>query len=334
MAESNILLESGTNELEVLEFMLNRIDENGDKEVMSFGINVSKIRKISQIPEITETPGMHPCIKGVFYLRDIHDSYITIIDLGRYLYNIERDEYPKNTIAIIAEFNQILCAFIVDGINRIHRVSWTEVVAPKFNKLSQDNGLVVGVVKKEKRNILMLDVEKIVINLGLVGMDETREHDGFMLENPIIVTAEDSPLIRNMLTERLTAFGYRIKPFENGQEAWDYLEESAKKAEAGENLEELVNGIITDVEMPMMDGYTLTKNVKNHPILFDLPVVIFSSMINEDILHKGNAVGANAQLSKPQIGELSDVMYKLTIEKDFSDDDDEEEDMFDMSHHD
>jgi two-component system chemotaxis response regulator CheV len=151
----------------------------------------------------------------------------------------------------------------------------------------------------------MLDVEKIVADIDPNMAIETGASLEKMIEGkPIAVTAEDSVTIRKMITDRLIKAGFEVKSFNDGKSAWEFLENLPKTLSQGESIFKKCSIIITDIEMPNMDGYTLTRRIKADNILKKIPVVIFSSMINADILHKGNSVGADAQLSKPQIGEL------------------------------
>lgn len=313
--EQNILLESGTNELEVLEFVIVH-EENGKQIEQHYGINVTKVRKMIQMPELTQPPASNPSIAGLFYSTGISDSYITAIDLKRYLFKTNEFNYGKESIIIITEFNQILSGLIVDSIVKIHRVSWKEVEAPKIGNFGSGESLVVGVFKIEEKNIMMLDVEKIVLDLGMVTMENIhREELSGSIMNKRIVHAEDSPLTQKLIAERLEAIGFEVVKFANGEDAWKYLEDIAENCDSFSDMTQHVNAVITDVEMPIMDGYTLTKKIKTHPLLNELPVLIFSSMINEDILHKGQAVGADMQLSKPQIGELSEMMISAISDK-------------------
>jgi two-component system chemotaxis response regulator CheV len=132
-----------------------------------------------------------------------------------------------------------------------------------------------------------------------------------MTGKPIAVTAEDSATIRKMISDRLNMAGVEIHSFNDGFEAWQFLQEIANSVKTVEELKTKVNVIITDIEMPQMDGYSLTKQVKSHPLLSKIPVLIFSSIVSQEILHKGKSVGADAQLTKPQIGELLETVRNL-----------------------
>ncbi len=305
--ETNILLQSGTNELEVVEFVLNFAGRNGALQSQSFGINVAKVREIIRMPPLTKMPNLPECVYGVFNLRN---SLISALDLSKYLYNYEnRDPHRK---MIISEFNKIRCGFIVNDVHRIHRISWSQIESPdSMHDFDEGDSTIIGIIKKDERTILMLDVEKIIADIDPVSaMDKTVEP--LAIPKPLrAITAEDSVTIRKLITERLKMAGYEIESFQNGEDAWDRLRGITKEIAAGKDLSDFVNVVITDIEMPKMDGYTLTKNIKSDPMLKELPVVIFSSIVSQDILHKGRAVGADVQLTKPQIGELLEMLRAI-----------------------
>lgn len=313
--KTNILLETGTNELEIIEYILDYKDTDGSMKKQSFGINVAKVREIMNMPEITELPNQPPNVKGIFNLRN---RIIPVIDLGLSLFHFS-DEQPNKKL-IVTEFNNNQFGFIVNEVKRIYRFSWTQVEAPDIiNDFSEEQASIIGIIKTEDKNILLADVEKIIAEINpSLGLEVAREDiikaeevKKLTAHDITVVTAEDSPTIRKMITGRLNLAGFKIQAFNDGMSAWNYLEDIAKKVEAGENLSKYVNLVITDVEMPQMDGFTLTKNIKTHKILQALPVVIFSSIVSEEVAHKGASVGADLQLTKPQISILLDSINKL-----------------------
>lgn len=306
--DNKILLESGTNELEVVEFIVGYTDKRSKWVEQSFGLNVTKVREIIRMPELTSMPNLAFGINGVFNLRG---KIVPVVDLRKILYGRQEDNVKCKMI--VAEFNQLWIGFIVDNIHRIHRISWSEIDAPEtLNELDGENSTITGIIKFSDRNILMLDVEKIIADIDPNMAIETGASLEKIIEGkPIAITAEDSITIRKMITDRLTKAGFEVKSFSDGQTAWDFLEALSKSMQPDENIYRKCSIIITDIEMPGMDGYTLTRKIKNDNMLKKLPVIIFSSMINSDILHKGTSVGADAQLSKPQIGELIDTVSIL-----------------------
>jgi two-component system chemotaxis response regulator CheV len=225
-------------------------------------------------------------------------------------------ENPSQDKFIIAEFNQNKYAFHVHNVQRIHRLSWTQIEKPADVNLNEQN-CVTGLVRFEERMILLLDFERIILEISPDPVDLNKSIQEFgskpKSERKIIV-AEDSPMLRKVLQEYLPKVGYpNLTFFQNGQEAWDYLQDVASKQ--GDNYRKDVDVLITDIEMPQMDGHFLTKNVKSHPVLSDLPVIIFSSLITDDLRHKGDSVGADYQISKPQHPELAKILDGLTGEE-------------------
>ena len=295
--DTNILLESGTNELEVLEF---KVGKN------FYGINVAKIREILLYQPVTPLPNAHPSIEGIFMPRDI---MISVISLRKCL-NIA-EEPANDGLFIITNFNSLNTAFHVDEVLGIHRVSWEDIIKPDATISSDESGVSTGVIKLEDRLVVILDFEKIVTDINpetglkVSEMDdyETRDRS----KSPILL-CEDSPLLSKLIVECLKKAGYtNLIVNMNGQEGWDKLVEFHKR---GTVLND-VHLIITDIEMPLMDGHRLCKLVKENDTLKNIPVIIFSSLINDEIRRKGESLGADVQLTKPEIGKLIAVVDEL-----------------------
>jgi len=296
-----ILLESGTNELEIVEFT---IGQN------TFGINVAKVREIMPFEPITKVPNSHPCIRGIFKPRE---SVITVIDLPRYL-NMSGNADEKKDMLIIANFNKLFVAFLVNGVVGIHRISWTQIEKPDQTIYGGQEGLATGIVKMNNKLIMILDFEKIITDISPQTGIQISEIDRLGprgRSNKPILIAEDSELLAKMLHDALSKAGYNNLTIKNnGQEAWDALIEI--KRSAG-RLEEKVACVITDIEMPQMDGHHLTKLIKEDEQLKKLPVIIFSSLINDEMKRKGDGLGADAQITKPEIGNLVGIIDKMIL---------------------
>ncbi len=287
--ETKILLENGTNELEVLEFTL-----AGN----SYGINVAKIREIIPYQAVTPVPNAHPSIEGVFMPRDV---MITAIDLKNCL---QRGESEGGGLFIVTNFNGLDIAFHVDQVIGIHRVSWTEIIKPDSTISNSEDGVSTGIIKKNNKLIIILDFEKIISDInpetGLKVQEIEEMGNRGRNETPILI-AEDSALLNKLIVEALNKAGYvNLTHTENGQQAWDLLNQWKDEGALDVN----VQCIITDIEMPKMDGHRLTKLVKTDDVLKKIPVIIFSSLINEEMRRKGEQLGADAQLTKPEIGNL------------------------------
>ncbi|MBS4172316.1 chemotaxis protein [Bacillus sp. FJAT-49736] len=295
--KSEILLESGTNELEIIEFQL----QNN-----TFGINVIKVKEIIQPVPVTFIPHAHPYMEGIIQLRG---EVLPVIDLAKVL-NIGGSDDSSKEKFIVSEFNQLKVIFHVHNVSQIHRISWDQIEKPS-DMYTGGGQQIIGVIKRENDMILMLDFESIIteMNPGTgISVDKVKKLGKRERSNKHIVAAEDSPLLRKLLHDTLLEAGYEnVEFFENGQDALEYL---AGKVQGSKSIENDVHLVITDIEMPKMDGHHLTKKIKEDPKLSQLPVIIFSSLITDSLMHKGELVGADAQVSKPEINELI-----LTIDK-------------------
>ena len=294
--DTKILLENGTNELEVLEFEL---DGN------AYGINVAKIKEIIPYQAVTPVPNSHPSIEGIFMPRD---TMITAIDLKNCL---QRGESVPGGLFIITNFNKLDIAFHVDSVKGIHRVSWQDIIKPGATVSSADESISTGIVKIDGKLVIILDFEKIVTDINPetgLKTSEILELGDRSRSDVAILIAEDSVLLNKLIVDSLKKAGYdNLIHTQNGQEAYDIITECKEKG----TLNEHVQCIITDIEMPLMDGHRLTKLVKSDSATSHIPVVIFSSLVNDEMRKKGEALGADAQLSKPEIGNLVRIVDSL-----------------------
>ncbi|MFG6347125.1 MAG: chemotaxis protein [Lachnospiraceae bacterium] len=296
--ETGILLESGTNELEILEF---KVGNN------YYGINVAKIREIISYQTPTPIPNADPRIEGIFMPRD---EIISIIDLAEVMH-LEKPEKVSNDMYIVTNFNQLNTAFHVNAVLGIHRVSWSDIVKPDSTINTAGEGMATGIIRIDKKLIIILDFEKIVSEInpetGLKVSDVEHMKNRSRNESPILI-AEDSALLSKMIVNCLEQAGYtNLTTTDNGQECWDKLQEYMAEG----NIDDKVSCIITDIEMPQMDGHRLTKLVKENESLKHIPLIIFSSLVNAEMRRKGEQLGADAQLSKPEIGQLVGAIDKL-----------------------
>ncbi len=298
--DTKILLENGTNELEVLEFIL---DDH------SYGINVAKIREIIPYAEVTPVPNAHPSIEGIFMPRDV---MITAIDLKNCL---QRGKSTPGGLFIITNFNKLDIAFHVDQVCGIHRVSWRDIIKPGSTISTTEDGISTGIIKMNEKLIIILDFEKIVADINPETGLKIQEIDALgprERNNVPILIAEDSMLLNKLIVDSLKKAGYEnIIHTENGQEAYDIIQDCKKQG----TLHEHVQCIITDIEMPLMDGHRLTKLVKDDDATKNIPIIIFSSLVNDEMRKKGEALGADVQLSKPEIGRLVQEVDKLIVNK-------------------
>lgn len=290
-----ILLESGTNEFEIIEFSVGGV---------FYGLNVAKVREVINAVPVTFIAKAHPNLDGIFTLRS---RVMPLVNLAR---SLNAPDSGKDFKIIVCEINNFYVGFKVDDVYRIHRISWTQMEpAPHIS----GSDLVVGIVKMQERLIILLDFEKILAD---VNPELNKKMSAIPVSTPDLVTlrkkksiliAEDSRMLRDLLLGTLHTAGYNTISNENGQEAWDKLLEIAN---SGKPVTDVIQLIITDIEMPQMDGHHLTKRIKEHPLLKELPVVIFSSLINEEMRRKGEALGAYAQITKPEIEQLIGIVDK------------------------
>ncbi|MBE5976637.1 MAG: chemotaxis protein CheV [Paenibacillaceae bacterium] len=298
MAETEILLESGTNEIEIMEFTI-----YGEL----YGINVAKVREIMMSDKVKPIPHAHPAVEGIFKPRDL---LLTVIDLPYYLTGSKGEKQGKD-LFIITNFNKLHIAFRVHSVVGISRISWKNIQKPDDTISRGDEGVATGIAQCGTDLVTILDFEKIVADIapetGIQIDDINKLGKRTSVTNPILI-AEDSILLTKMIEAALTKAGYENLTFKNnGQEAWNYLSQIRDDSD----LDEKVSLIITDIEMPEMDGHRLTKLVKEDKKLKHIPLVIFSSMINQELMIKGKQLGADEQLSKPEIAHLVEVIDHL-----------------------
>ena len=299
--DTNILLENGTNELELLEFM---IGEN------HYGINVAKVREIIPYPKVTPVPNAHPSVEGIIMPRDV---MITVVDLAKATGAPSTN--ARTDMLIITNFNKLHIGFHVERVCGIHRVSWANIATPDETVSSAGAGMTTGVVKLNGKLIIILDFESIVSDIAPATGLKIQEVEKFSERerNTIpIYMAEDSALLMKLISDSLNKAGYtNLNLSQNGQDCWDKL--SALAREHRDSITDHVKCVITDIEMPMMDGHRLTKLIKGDPVLKEIPVVIFSSLISDEMRRKGEQLGADVQMSKPEIGLLVEEIDKLLL---------------------
>ena len=289
-----------TSALELMEFTM-----AGD----SFGINVAKVTEIMRYSPVTPMTQSHPCIDGVFKPRG---NLVTVINLPRYM-NLQESENSEQDMLMITNFDNTSAAFLVHTVEGMHRIKWSNVERPSAIIYGNDDSVITGTTKIDGRIITIIDFEKVLYDInpetGLQISEVQRMGVRENTEKPVVVV-EDSVFLRRMLLQALEVAGYNnITSFDNGQDAWDYLARCRTECvESNTPIEKKVSIIITDIEMPRMDGHHLTKLIKNDDTLAKVPVLVFSSLIDDTQNQQGEQVGVNAHLAKPQIGKLVEVI--------------------------
>lgn len=293
--DGGILLESGTGEVEILHFTVN--NEN-------YAINVVKVKEILHIDNLSKVPNTSKAVPGISLIRG---DVIPIIDM-KYVLEKEINENVKKSMILLCEFNKIKVAFSIDEVLGITRIKWSDIQKPS---VVTSDSLVIGNINLESKILMLLDFEKIVMDISpksgihserMIDVKANKDRSNYKL-----VLADDSPLIRKVLLDNLTNSGFNnLRIFDDGQQALDYINSVYDRL--GDNFMDEINLLITDIEMPQLDGHTLTRTIKEHRVLRKLPVIIFSSLITGDLRHKGESVGADAQMSKPEVENLVETI--------------------------
>ena len=305
ISDSNqkILTESGTNEVEFIEFYLG---EQG------FGVNVAKVVQIVQFKEefLTRVPGRHPFLDGTFLFRG---TSIPLINLNRALSRQNDPEQSYIPLVLVTQFFERQTGFLIDGINRIHRVTW-EHLMPITEVFGGMDMCFTGSVNIGKNEILIVDLEKIVTemdpllatSLGSVDDEAPAKERKESRSDIRIIYAEDSGFLRKSVAKKLEKAGYKIlDSFENGKDAADFIDKLRQEAlEQNKSLSEVVDIVVSDIEMPQMDGLKLCRHLKEELGIKDVPIILFSSLIDEQMAIKCRAVGADSFVSKPRVPDL------------------------------
>ncbi len=298
---------AGANRLEVLLFSLGRDLENNREEV--FGINVFKVKEVMHVPEITRAPEMPESVEGMISLRGIT---IPVINLSKYC-GISVEEKPE--IMIITEYNKHVQGFLVHSVDSIQRLAWDEVKAPPSMMASQHSGLVTAVTElPDKGLVMIMDVEKVLSETAGF-YDEDSIFDGLPTvgdESITVLFADDSSVARGQIRRTLEEMGIKYISAVNGRDAWEKLDEIATRMEEqGGEVKKQVQLILTDIEMPEMDGYVLTRKLKEDDRFREIPVIMHSSLSAEANQNLGEGMGADAYVAKFEPRELATALVRM-----------------------
>jgi len=309
--QTDILLEAGTNEVEIFEFNLGG---------HHYGVNVAKVNQIIQREQVTITRADLPP-PGVLGSIPFRGKPIMTLDL-RQILGIEGESVdPSRALMLVTQFNDHVIAFAIDGAERIHRVSWKNF-EPINDSFSQENPFVNGIIRVDERLILILDLEYILtlinpdLGMHIDNQKIQRIEEAYKPRDHIkILFAEDSSMIRKMVVKQFAEVGFtNIDVATNGKEALDKIAVAAEESKAsGKPISEFYDIILTDIEMPVMDGLTFCKHVK-HELALNLPVIVFSSLINNQMIEKCRSVGADHWGSKPKIDLIVDIIDKFIVQ--------------------
>ncbi|HUX63932.1 chemotaxis protein [Sulfuricella sp.] len=300
---------AGTNKLEILLFTLGTDSRTGRRE--TFGVNVFKVREVMRVPEITHAPDMPSSVEGMVSLRGV---LVPVVDLVKYS-GVETDQKPE--IMIVTEYNGHTQGFLVEAVDTILRLDWTAMRVPPDMLTAQMGGLITAVTElADGRLVMMMDVEKV--------LSETSHYDDEYLfnnirpievENRTIFFADDSSVARNQIQRTLDAMNIRHISANNGKQAWDELQKIAAQADAAHvPVTSFIQLILTDVEMPEMDGYVLTKHVKSDPRFAGIPVIMHSSLSSDANRQLGRSVGVDDYIPKFEPHKLAATLTQLLSE--------------------
>ncbi len=298
---------AGTNKLEILMFSLGKDLRNGREE--TFGINVFKVREVMRIPPITRAPEMPAAVEGMVSLRG---QLVPVIDLAKYI-GMDTDSVPE--IMIVTEYNGHTQGFLVKAVDNILRLDWSAMRVPPAMLAAEMGGLVTAITElKDKRLVMMLDVEKVLSETGHFDNDDAvfRSVPPLGKEGRTVFFADDSSVARNQIQRTLEAMQVNSISAVNGRQAWAELSKMADMAEAtGQPLKNMVQVILTDVEMPEMDGYMLTRKIKADKRFNGIPVLMHSSLSSTSNEQMGKAVGVDEYVPKFEAQKLAQTLARL-----------------------
>jgi two-component system chemotaxis response regulator CheV len=298
---------AGTNRLEVLLFSLGKDIRTGREE--TYGVNVFKVREVMLVPEITHAPDMPPSVEGMVSLRG---NMIPVINLPDFC-GIQTEERPS--ILIVTEYNKNVQGFLVHAVDTIERLAWEDVKVPPSMMAQQHGGLVTAVTElKDGRLVMIMDVEMVLSQTSGFGQAADL-FDGIQQIGDSDITllfADDSAVARDQIIRTMEHMGIKYISTTNGAEAWRKLKEIAERAEATDHKpSDYVQIILTDVEMPEMDGYVLTRKVKEDARFSDIPIIMHSSLSADANMALGKGVGADAYVPKFEPTELSGKLHEI-----------------------
>jgi len=312
MDKQEILLETGTNEFEMLEFFIDEtIEGKSTPERLFFGMNVAKVVEVIESPNLkNKDHAVNPSFLGTIPLRD---KVLPVIDMSVWL-GIKRKKHAHENI-IVSQFSDTIQGFLVSGVVEIQRLTWKDLIPPgKFIRHMKTKS-IIGMVEADGYFIQLLDLEYIVSDLNPNSAENDWKTTVKASKRYRVLVADDSPTIRKMLEKNLSNSNFEVNIVDNGEEAYTFLMKLKEKADTeNRSISEYLDIVISDIEMPLLDGFTLTKRIKQDPELQTLPVILYSSIITDELRHKGESVKADFQVSKPDMNKMAEMAINL-IEK-------------------
>ncbi len=307
MKNDNIL-KVGNNEMELVDFRILKEDEGQIYEGI-YGVNVAKVREIIRKPRLTELPGVPEFIEGIFDLRGV---VIPVVNLAKWMNITPPEDAEKNARVIITEFNNVLIGFVVHDAKRIRRVSWKDIEPASFSSGAGalDKSKITGVTRIEDDAVLLiLDLENVVQELGLYTPDNgdasvhTNEFTG------IVLLLDDSSTARKIVKDALVQMGFKVIEAADGEEGLLRLEELYNTYEM--EISKHLKLIVSDVEMPRMDGFHFAANVKDDNRFKSIPIVFNSSISDHFSEMRGKEAGGEAYLVKFDANTFYDEVARI-----------------------
>ncbi|KAB2928592.1 MAG: chemotaxis protein CheV [Dechloromonas sp.] len=296
---------AGTNKLEILLFFLGVDQRTGRRE--TYGINVFKVREVMRTPVITAAPEMPSSVEGMVSLRG---ALVPVIDLAKY--SGITAETPRE-IMIVTEYNGHTQGFLVEGVDTILRLDWSKMRVPPEMLTAQTGGLVTAVTELEDgRLVMMMDVEKVLSETTSID-NEIMFRGVVPLDRPdaTVFFCDDSSVARKQIEKTLGVMGVKGVSAVNGQRMWDEMEKTAAYAKSvGQPVSDFINLVLTDIEMPEMDGYILTKKIKSDPRFNGIPVIMHSSLSGMSNQKLGLSVGVDEYVPKFEPQRLSETLAR------------------------
>lgn len=299
---------AGSNKLEMLLFSLGVDERTGREE--TFGINVFKVREVMRIPKITHAPDMPPSVEGMVSLRGV---LVPVVDLIKYV-GIQNSQPPQ--IMVVTEYNGHTQGFLVASVDTILRIDWSEMKVPPDMLTTQMGGLITAVTElKDGRIVMMMDVEKILAETSnYVDEAAIATLKPIALANRTIFFTDDSVVARKQIEKTLNALNISYIFGTNGKEAWQELQKIADRAQSqNQKVSEYIQLVLTDIEMPEMDGYVLTRHIKSDPRFAGIPVLMHSSLSGDANQHLGRSVGVDEYVPKFEPHKLAEVLTRLLV---------------------
>ena len=311
MNDENIL-KVGSNEMELVDFRIFK-EVNGEVYEGIYGVNVAKVREIIRLPQLTELPGVADFIEGIFDLRGV---VIPVVNLAKWMGVQAPESAEKSARVIIAEFNNILIGFVVHDAKRIRRINWKDIEPASFasgGSGALDNSKITGVTKIENDAVLLiLDLENVVQELGLYQPNAGAASNRAGEFTGTVLLLDDSSTARKIVKDALSTMGFSVVEAVDGQEGLEKLE--GLYTRFGDDLTSQLKLIVSDVEMPRMDGFHFASNVKADPRFQNVPIIFNSSISDHFSELRGKDAGGEAYLVKFDAStfydEVAKVVYK------------------------